>query len=60
MSGNELGLAVQNVDSGTGVSRERVDGAEEEVLTDVVEVTTETQPWTGGRNVVGGALALSF
>lgn len=35
-----------------------VDGANEHVVGDVVEVTTVLKPWAGSTDVVSGALAL--
>ncbi len=37
-----------------------VDGSNEHVVGDVLEVTTELQPWAGGRNVIGGALSFNL
>jgi hypothetical protein len=37
-----------------------VDCSDEHVVGDVLEVTTELQPRTGSRNVVGGALSLNL
>ena len=38
----------------------RVETSDEEVVGDVVQVATELQPWTGGGDVVSGALALDL
>ena len=38
----------------------RVDGADQHVVGDVFQVATELKPWSGGRNVIGGTLALNL
>ena len=55
-----LGLTGDLVQGGACCSREGVDAAAEEVAGDVFEVSAEPQPGAGGRNVVGGGLALGL
>ena len=56
--GERAGLAVERVLPRAGLARVGVDGAEEEVAGDVLEVAAVLEPRAGRRDVVGGALAL--
>ena len=56
--GERPGRAVELVLALAGGAGERVDDAEEQVARDVLEVAAVLEPRPGGRDVVGGALAL--
>src|SRR5713101_1180236 len=43
------------VDTAPGVVGESIDGPGEEIVADLVQVTAEPEPRSGGRDVVGGA-----
>ena len=51
-------LAREDVLDAVGGVVDVVDGADEHVVRDVIEVTAEAQPWSGHRDVIGRALAL--
>src|SRR5439155_20038469 len=53
-----LDVAVHRAPARAGLAREGIDGAEEQVAGDVLQMTAVAQPLAGGRDVVGGALAL--
>jgi hypothetical protein len=55
-----LVLAVERFLALAGLAGEGVDGAEEQVARDVLEVAAVLQPLAGRRDVVGGALALGL
>src|SRR5215831_16091509 len=44
-------------DSLRRLARERVSGAQEQVVAELVQVAAEAQPGTGGRDVIGRGLA---
>src|SRR4051812_48723220 len=58
--GGGVGAAVDGGAGRGGPSRGGGGGADEEVAGDVLEVAAEAQPLAGGRDVVGGALALGL
>ena len=58
--GERAGGAVDLILAFAHATGERIDHADEQVARDVLEVTAVLEPRTGGRDVVGGALALGF
>jgi len=53
-------LLGQHIDHTVGLVGLHVDGPNEQIVRNVVQVATVLQPGAGHRNVVGGALALSL
>src|SRR6266850_411513 len=54
----ELGEARDRVDAFARLTGEGIDGAQEHVVADLVEVAPDEKPRPGRRDVVGGGLAL--
>ena len=57
---DSLILVVETVEHLIRLTVESVDGPHEQVVGDILEVSAEPQPWSGHRDVVGGALSLSL
>lgn len=49
-------LLGDSIAHGVGLAVFNVDGTDEQVIRDVVQMSTELEPGTSSRNVVGGAL----
>src|SRR5438105_1069185 len=58
--GVRLDRLVHRTTTFSGLAAEGVDHAQEQVAAEVLEVAPVAEPGAGGRDVVGGALALSL